>query len=272
MASIQRLVFTALSLVLLGTAGRANGFDLAIDAVVMPTNSPAAPLGFAPVTIVLRNDGLFIPAGTCVPLQYRVDCGAPVTETLIIGIPLPPGATITYTFSAFADLTVSGFPCISVRHFLIGDRDPCDDVCGAVVHNGPAVWPYPAGGSPLLLESEIDALGNLGMPKKAIKGGQLLTITVTAAAASPLIGSTPMLLLDFYPDCTPPLSCFTYFNVWIACGAAPVAVGPLTPSTGVSVVMPPCLALAPFTMRFQAFGQAPGAFGSTVAHVIDIVQ
>jgi len=88
------------------------------DLTLLKIESPATACGLTnveDVTIVIRNNGCVadLLAGTTIPVSYKVNGGAVVNETITLGSTFAAGDTLTYTFTAKADLSTVGMHNVS---------------------------------------------------------------------------------------------------------------------------------------------------------------
>lgn len=90
------------------------------------------------VTIVLRNNGCVVdlPAGTNILVSYRVDGGSVVNETIVLAGNFNAEDSLTYTFTALADLSVIGNHTVDAWVKYSADAQPLNDsIVGKVVEN-----------------------------------------------------------------------------------------------------------------------------------------
>lgn len=90
------------------------------------------------VTIVLRNNGCVVdlPAGTNIPVSYRVDGGSVVNETIVLAGNFNAEDSLTYTFTALADLSVIGNHTVDAWVKYSADAQPLNDsIIGYAVEN-----------------------------------------------------------------------------------------------------------------------------------------
>jgi Secretion system C-terminal sorting domain/Immune inhibitor A-like, MAM domain len=76
-----------------------------------------------------------------IDLCYTINAGAPVCETAVIAI--APGASVNYSFTATADLSVAGSYNVDVYSNLTGDAYACDDTIMTVVESQALVSVFP---------------------------------------------------------------------------------------------------------------------------------
>lgn len=67
-----------------------------------------------------------VPAGTQIPVSFRVNNGVPIRETYTLPVDLPAGQMIIYTFNFVCYFEVTGTP-LSARTDFVGDTNPSND-------------------------------------------------------------------------------------------------------------------------------------------------
>jgi len=104
--------------------------DVGVTAITAPTTGQ---LGAAEtVTVTITNFGA--ETQTSIPLSYSIDGGTSVNETYTGSI--APGATVNYTFTATADLSIVGSTyLITATTDLNGDGDDSNDSFSVTVNN-----------------------------------------------------------------------------------------------------------------------------------------
>ena len=116
------------------------------DVGVVSIDAPLSGLLIAPsmIAVTVRNFGALVQPAFDV--SFRIDGGAPVTETFVG--PLAPGATASFVFQTAADFTTAGTTyAIEAETALPGDQDACNDIARADVDHFAIVstWPYTEG-------------------------------------------------------------------------------------------------------------------------------
>lgn len=106
--------------------------DVGVTAIVSPTTGTG--LGNETVTVTIQNFGA--DAQSNFPVQYTLDGGTPVVETF--AGPIAPGASMSYTFAATADMSTVGTTyTLCSQTNLAGDQDPSNDAlvpCASITH------------------------------------------------------------------------------------------------------------------------------------------
>jgi hypothetical protein len=134
-----------------------NGWTLYLDDInlyeplpndpgVIKINAPvsACQLGNENVIVTVVNFGTN--NLTSIPVKYKINNNAPVSET--ISTNLAPGDTMTYTFTTQANLTALGNYTIKAYTALTGDPNPTNDTTSITITNGPGTVPYSMGFEP----------------------------------------------------------------------------------------------------------------------------
>lgn len=107
-----------------------TGEDVAVTEILSPVNGCG--LGNEPVTVIVENLGCSNLSN--VPVGYQIGLtGTPVVE-LIPG-PIPSGGSVTYTFSALANLSATGSFTIGAATGLIGDINTSNDTSITIISN-----------------------------------------------------------------------------------------------------------------------------------------
>ncbi len=88
------------------------------DLSLLSLENPTTACGLSntePVTIKIRNNGCLVDliAGNTIPVAFQVDAGPVVNETITLGATFAAGDTLTYTFTATADLSLVGAHTVS---------------------------------------------------------------------------------------------------------------------------------------------------------------
>jgi hypothetical protein len=92
-----------------------------------------------PVRITIRNSDNA--AVTNIPVRFQIDGNAPVTAEIIASI--PGNTTITYTFTATADLSAPGSHTIRAWSELPSDTYNSNDTTVLVIRNSPIISSFP---------------------------------------------------------------------------------------------------------------------------------
>lgn len=96
--------------------------DVGVVAITSP-NSGTGLTATETVTVTVENFGAVSQSN--IPIEFTIDGGAPVSET--VPGPIAPGATANYTFTATADLSTIGTYNVCSRTQLVGDQFPAND-------------------------------------------------------------------------------------------------------------------------------------------------
>jgi len=103
--------------------------DIGVIAFTSPVSGEG--LGNETVTVTIENFGTVAQSGFDV--NYSIDAGAPVVET--VAATVNPGSTISYSFTATANLTTPGSYVFSSSTLLAGDADGSNDTANTTVTN-----------------------------------------------------------------------------------------------------------------------------------------
>ncbi len=112
--------------------------DLAMQSIDAPAASLDPTCGTlgsnVTVSVTIQNAGVALSAGQILPVQFTVDDGVnpivTVNEALVLQAALPPGATVSYTFTQGADLSVQGLYTLTASVLVPGDSDTSNDTVG----------------------------------------------------------------------------------------------------------------------------------------------
>jgi hypothetical protein len=112
--------------------------DLQLISIDSPTIASCGLDNTVPIRITIRNSaGSLI---TAIPVTFQVDGNAPVTETITA---IAGNATISFTFSATADLSSPGFHTIKVWADLASDSFHDNDTSSVTLYNAPVITSFP---------------------------------------------------------------------------------------------------------------------------------
>lgn len=112
--------------------------DVQIVTIVSPAVSNCGQSATTPVQVTVRNHSPQELTG--VPVRYRIDGGAVITETIAA---IPARTTITYTFAATANLSVPGAYTVQAIADLPGDSFRENDTAAVVVFSQPLITTFP---------------------------------------------------------------------------------------------------------------------------------
>jgi hypothetical protein len=112
-------------------SGSFDGIDAAMMEIIQP-NSGEELTDAETVRVTVRNNG----TGTITSFSvgFSVNSGTPVIET-VSGVSVAPGATHTHTFTAKADLSVSGWHSVKAWVLLANDGNPANDTLIKMIVN-----------------------------------------------------------------------------------------------------------------------------------------
>lgn len=140
--------------------------DLTVQSIDAPMSSDPASCMPAlsnteVVSVTILNLGTNpVPAGTQIPLTWQVDGGLQTaTEaTPPLAAALPQFGTLTYTFTATADLSIPATYTIDVIVSLPGDANPANDLVSTMIDSVSA----PVGGGPLPFFEDFETSASNG--------------------------------------------------------------------------------------------------------------
>jgi hypothetical protein len=98
---------------------------------IVGTESGCALSATTPITVTVRNFGGASISN--VPVSYSINGGTPITET--VAGPIASNATLDYTFTATADLSVAGIYTINASTALTGDTTTANDASSIQVES-----------------------------------------------------------------------------------------------------------------------------------------
>ena len=113
---------------------QAPAIEATLAEIVMPESNCMILTASEPVVINIFNSGGDSIAGG-LNVTYSVDGGTPVTEAVTDTI--PPATTLTYNFSALANLSIPGNHLITAYLSLTGDTIATNDTIRKFIHVGP---------------------------------------------------------------------------------------------------------------------------------------
>ncbi len=113
-----------------GYMGQQNAHDVGITGITAPVSGWDL-VANEPVTVNVRNFGTSVES--FFDVYYVLDGGAPVTENF--AGPINPGETLSYTFTATADLSAYGDHTLDACTDLVGDEGPGNDCTSTTVTN-----------------------------------------------------------------------------------------------------------------------------------------
>lgn len=127
------------------TPAAGSGVDLELVAIVSPVQGCDTRTATEAITIRLKNLACSpILSGTSIPISYTVNGGAATNENFVLTSDLNGSATIDYTFTTAADMSVAGSYILTASVSLSTDTNAANNtISNYIVQNSPSITSLP---------------------------------------------------------------------------------------------------------------------------------